>query len=79
MFAANIKHYIGAYLAVLGGADAIVFTGGIGENSRRIRTKSLEHMECGRESTSIRRRTSRRRENAHLNRRQQDAGLGRPD
>jgi acetate kinase len=45
MFSSSIKHYIGAYLANLGGADAIVFTGGIGENSRRIRAKSLENME----------------------------------
>ena len=28
------RHYVGAYLAVLNGADAIVFTGGIGENAR---------------------------------------------
>lgn len=45
MFSSSIKHYIGAYLANLGGADAIVFTGGIGENSRRIRSRSLEGME----------------------------------
>ncbi|MCC7422731.1 MAG: acetate/propionate family kinase [Planctomycetaceae bacterium] len=45
MFSSSIKHYIGAYLATLGGADAIVFTGGIGENSRRIRSRSLEGME----------------------------------
>lgn len=45
MFSSSIKHYLGAYLANLGGADAIVFTGGIGENSRRIRSRSLEGME----------------------------------
>ncbi|MBV5267997.1 MAG: acetate kinase, partial [Burkholderiaceae bacterium] len=33
----RIKKYIGAYLATLGGADAIVFTAGIGENSPLIR------------------------------------------
>jgi len=32
------RHYLGAYLVELGGADAIVFTGGIGENSVRIRS-----------------------------------------
>jgi acetate kinase len=37
-FVASIRHYVGAYLTVLGGADAVVFTGGIGENSRRVRT-----------------------------------------
>ena len=29
----RIRHYIGAYAALLGGIDALVFTGGIGENS----------------------------------------------
>lgn len=37
-FIASIRHYLGAYLVELGGADAIVFTGGIGENSSRIRS-----------------------------------------
>src|SRR5262249_1614981 len=37
VFIASIRHYLGAYLVELGGADAIVFTGGIGENSARIR------------------------------------------
>ena len=36
MFAASVRHYLGAYLVELGGADAIVFTGGIGENQRRV-------------------------------------------
>ena len=33
----DIKKYIGAYAAVLNGVDMIVFTGGIGENSQRVR------------------------------------------
>ena len=37
VFIASIRHYLGAYLLELGGADAIAFTGGIGENSSRIR------------------------------------------
>ena len=37
-----IKRYLGAYLAVMGGADAIVFTGGIGENSRLVRRLAVE-------------------------------------
>jgi acetate kinase len=37
VFVAAIRHYLGAYLLELNGADAIVFTGGIGENSARIR------------------------------------------
>lgn len=36
-FVASIRHYLGAYMLVVNGADAIVFTGGIGENSQRIR------------------------------------------
>jgi acetate kinase len=38
VFIASVRHYLGAYLVELGGADAIVFTGGIGENSTRIRS-----------------------------------------
>jgi acetate kinase len=37
VFAAAVRHYLGAYMVLLGGADAIVFTGGIGENSARMR------------------------------------------
>ena len=37
MFIDSVRHYLGAYLLELGGADAIVFTGGIGENSARVR------------------------------------------
>jgi acetate kinase len=37
MFIASIRHYLGALLLELGGAEAIVFTGGIGENSSLIR------------------------------------------
>jgi acetate kinase len=44
-FVAAIRHYIGAYLVLLGGADAIVFTGGIGENSRRVRSGVCRDME----------------------------------
>ncbi len=42
VFTASIRQYIGAYLAMLGGADAIVFTGGIGENSRQIRQEATK-------------------------------------
>jgi acetate kinase len=37
----RLRCYVGAYLAVLGGADAIVFTGGVGENSADVRADSL--------------------------------------
>jgi acetate kinase len=45
VFAAGIRHYLGAYLVELGGVDAIVFTGGIGENRPSIRTAVLHHLE----------------------------------
>ena len=38
MFIYRIKKYLGAYLVVLGKADALVFTGGIGENQPAIRS-----------------------------------------
>ena len=37
VFTYRIKKYIGAYTAVLGGLDSLVFTGGIGENEPEIR------------------------------------------
>jgi len=39
VFTHRIRKYIGAYAAVMGGADAIVFTGGIGENSASVRSR----------------------------------------
>ena len=45
MNAYRIKKYIGAYAAAMGGLDAIVFTGGIGENSWRNRRAVLDGME----------------------------------
>jgi acetate kinase len=42
MYTYRIKKYIGAYLAVLGHLDGIIFTAGVGENSSYIREKSLE-------------------------------------
>lgn len=41
----SIKKYIGAYAAVMGGLDAIVFGGGIGLNSPLVRALSLEGLE----------------------------------
>lgn len=40
----RIKKYVGTYLAVLNGADAIVFTGGIGENQEDMREAVLSDM-----------------------------------
>ncbi len=41
VFCLRARHYLGAYLAELGGVDAIVFGGGIGENSPDIRRRIL--------------------------------------
>ena len=40
MFTYHVKKYIGAYQAILGGLDAIIFTGGIGYNAAIIRELS---------------------------------------
>ena len=45
VFCYRARKYIGAYLAAMGGADAIVFTGGIGENSPEIRARICSGME----------------------------------
>jgi acetate kinase len=44
VFVASIRQYLGAYLTVLGGADAIVFSGGIGENSQFVRAEVCRDM-----------------------------------
>ncbi|HKL94152.1 MAG TPA: acetate kinase, partial [Clostridia bacterium] len=45
MVAYRVKKYVGSYAAVLGGVDAIIFTGGIGEHSELIRGLVMEDME----------------------------------
>jgi acetate kinase len=45
MFVYRIKKYVGAYAAVMGGIDALIFTGGIGENSALVRRLSCWEME----------------------------------
>jgi acetate kinase len=45
IFCYRIRKYIGAFLAAMGGADAIVFTGGIGENSALVRANVCEGLE----------------------------------
>jgi acetate kinase len=48
LFCYRVRKYLGSYLAVLGGADAIVFGGGIGENAAEIRDRICKKMEwCG--------------------------------
>jgi acetate kinase len=45
IFAQRAKKYLGAYLAELNGADAVIFTGGIGENSAVIRQRICANLE----------------------------------
>ncbi|MEV8254481.1 acetate kinase [Rhodoglobus sp. NPDC076762] len=41
----RLRHYLGAYLVALGGADAIVFTAGVGENNANTRLATVEGLE----------------------------------
>jgi acetate kinase len=45
MFVHSVRRHLGAMLGVLGGADAVVFTGGIGEHSARTRADILSPFE----------------------------------
>jgi acetate kinase len=48
MFCYRVRKYLAAYLGVLGGADAVIFGGGIGENAAPIRARVCAGMEwCG--------------------------------
>ena len=48
LFCYRVRKYVGAYLAVLDGADAIVFGGGIGENAPEVRDRACRNMDwCG--------------------------------
>jgi acetate kinase len=53
MFCYRARKYLGAYMAVLGGTDAVVFGGGIGGNSPPVRSRICEGMKwCGLELDS---------------------------
>jgi acetate kinase len=45
IFSYRVRKYIGAYLAALGGADAVVFTGGVGQNAPSVRADILQGLE----------------------------------
>ena len=45
VFCHRARKYVGAYLAVLGGADAVIFTGGIGEHAPEIRARIASGLE----------------------------------
>jgi acetate kinase len=42
----RVRKYIGAYAASMGGLDAVVFTGGIGQGSAEVRALALQGLEC---------------------------------
>lgn len=42
IYAHRIRHYVGAYFALLGGLDAVIFTAGVGENSAQMRSMVIE-------------------------------------
>jgi acetate kinase len=41
-----VKRYVGAYYAEMGGADAIVFSGGIGENAAQVRSRVCQGLDA---------------------------------
>jgi acetate kinase len=48
MFCYRVRKYVGAYLAALGGANAVIFGGGIGENAPSVRARVCDGMGwCG--------------------------------
>jgi acetate kinase len=42
----RVRKYIGAYVAAMGGLDAVVFTGGVGQGSAEVRALSLQGLGC---------------------------------
>ncbi len=46
MFCRRVRDYIGAYHVELGGAEAVVFSGGIGENAAPVRARICQGLEC---------------------------------
>jgi acetate kinase len=46
VFCYRARKYVGAYYAAMGGADALIFTAGIGENSPEIRSRICAGLEC---------------------------------
>lgn len=75
MFCYRVRKTIGAYLAVLGGAEALIFGGGIGENAPSVRSRICTGMEwCGlildrdrnRDATGVEARISTGRASVHV-------------
>jgi len=60
VFCYRVRKYIGAYVASMGGLDAVIFTGGIGQGSAEVRALALQGLECmGIQLDTERNRTAR--------------------
>jgi acetate kinase len=46
LFCQRVKRYVGAYFAEMGGADAVVFSGGIGENAAPVRSRVCQGLDA---------------------------------
>lgn len=67
VFCYRLKKYIGSYIAAMNGADAVVFTGGVGENSDTVRDMATRDMEfLGLELDREKNRTKKRGEAAEI-------------
>lgn len=42
----RVRKYIGAYVAAMGGIDAVIFTGGVGQGSAEVRALALQGLDC---------------------------------
>jgi acetate kinase len=42
----RVRKYLGSYVAAMGGLDAVIFTGGIGQGSAEVRALALQGLEC---------------------------------
>src|SRR6201988_2475216 len=42
----RVRKYIGAYVAAMGGLDAVIFTGGVGQGSEMVRALAVQGLEC---------------------------------
>jgi acetate kinase len=62
----RIRKYIGAYLAVLGRVDAVVFTAGVGENSAEVRALALAGLDHLGISVSPKRNTQESRAERYI-------------
>lgn len=66
LFCYRARKYIGAYLAVLGGADAILFGGGVGENAPAVRAQILHGLEWAGVQLDAQRNAQARGEEARI-------------